>query len=268
MDSLTLYLEEHKHIETKSTHNCCNNKTMTLSDNLLLYVCVNCATVDSGHPHEISYYDKFKNPRIVKTFITYSYKHKNICRLNKWGNYVYAEVQEAKLLKEIQAKLIGYDREIIQYTVALFSILYKDLSIRAKIKDSLIAYCLYSGMLYHKKEVEIDDILKLMNITIKNYLDLNNKLKEDALFYLEEMNTYLKLIDYKITKNDFIRMYSEFSKYNKRKFNNKSILISIIYYVLNKDKNFDKDEFYDTFSISKTSIKNVCLYIEKNKIKI
>ena len=268
MNNLTLQLEKLNLIPKPTTinHNCCNNKSMVLSDNLLLYVCRNCATVDSGHPYEIDLYDKFKNPRIIKTYIQYSYKYRAICRLNKWGNYIYAEVQESKLLKEIEEKVSGYDREVIQYTVALFSIIYKELTIRSKIKDSLICYCLYSGMIHYNKNPEIDDILKLLDVSIKNYLDLNKKLKSDGLFYLQEMNTYLKLIDYKITKNDYIEMFSNFYYFNKRKYNNKSILLSIIYYVLNKDKNFDKSDFYENFSISPVSIKNVCAFIDENNI--
>jgi len=243
-----------------------NKDNIHLSTSLLLYVCVECGLVQKDNLYTKDFYDRYKNPNIVKTYIPYQYKYRNICRLNKWGNYSYHEVQEDKLLKEIDMKLVNFDRDITNFSKVLFTQLYRGLSIRAKIKDSLVVYCLFRTLLYLNRPVEIDDLLKLFNISIKNYLDLNNKLKDSKLLYLKEMNTYIELADNKIKKNDLIKIYSKFIEYNKRKFNNKSILLGIIYTQLSKEEDFDIKDFYHTFLISKTSIKNVSNFIKTHKI--
>lgn len=265
MEALNLYLE--KTIPTPVNKSpCCIDENLQLSESLMIYVCRVCGTVDSNTPNNVDFYDKHKNPKIVKTYIPYSNKYRHLHRINKWGNYDYHEVQLDKLMKEIDVKLKDYKRDEVSFTKGLFSIMYKNLSIRAKIKDSLIAYCLFTALLTKNRKADIDEILKVLNISIKNYTDLNKKLDKDKLIYLKEMNTYLKLIDYKIEKNDFIQMYSKFIEVNNRKFNNKSILLGIIYHELNKRDDFDKKDFYTTFSISKTSIKNVCAFITQNNI--
>ncbi len=264
MEALNLYLKKSTPTPNKSL--CCTDENIVLSESLLVYVCKECGTVDNETPNNLDFYDKHKNPKIVKTYIPYSHKYRHLHRINKWGNYDYHEVQLDKLMKEIEVKLVNYKRDEISFTKGLFSIMYKDLSIRAKIKDSLIAYCLFTALLTKNRKADIDEILKVLNISIKNYIDLNKKLTKDKLIYLEEMNIYLKLIDYKIEKNDFILKYSKFIETNNRKFNNKSILLGIIYYELNKNEKFDKKDFYTKFSISKTSIKNVCVFIKENDI--
>ena len=267
MDSLDLYLQKEKITKPTISPTCCKiDENIVLSESLLVYVCKECGKVDFETPHSINFYDKHKNPKIVKTYIPYSHKYRHLHRINKWNNYSYHEVQLDKLMKEIEVKLVNYKRDEVSFTKALFSIMYKDLSIRAKIKDSLIAYCLFTALLTKNRKADIDEILKVLNISIKNYTDLNKKLTKDKLIYLEEMNTYLKLIDYKIEKNDFILKYSKFIEMNNRKFNNKSILLGIIYYELTKKPNFNKKDFYSLFSISKTSIKNVCAFIKENDI--
>ena len=125
---------------------------------------------------------------------------------------------------------------------------------------------MYQASLMLKKPLDIDSLLKLFDISIKNYNDLNKKIPDDKLFYLREMNEYLELIDNKIEKNYLIQTYNLFLEFNKRKFNNKSIVLGIIYHILSKDKDFDKKEFYQIFNISKSSIKNVGKFIILNKI--
>ena len=267
MKQLDLFLESYLPPQPEKPITCCDNKeNIVLSDNLLLYVCVECACVQKGNLYHKDYYSKYKNPNYVKTFIPYSNKYRHLHRLNKWANYSYKEVQQDKLLKEIDVKLIGFNREIVDFTKISFAKLYDKLSIRAKIKDALVVYCIFQSSLMLKKPVEIDDLLKLFNISIKNYNDLNKKITDDNLFYLKEINEYLELIDKKIEKNYLIRTYNDFLTYNNRKFNNKSIVLGIIYFILSKDKDFDKKDFYELFNISKSSIKNVGKFINKNKI--
>ena len=267
MEALDLYLDSILPKKEEPLPTCCDNKdNIVLSDNLLLYVCIECATVQTNTPHHKDYYSKYKNPNYVKTFIPYSNKYRHLHRLNKWSNYSYKEVQQDKLLKEIEAKLIDFDREIVDFTKISFAKLYDKLSIRAKIKDALIVYCIFQSSLMLKKQVEIDDLLKLFNISIKNYNDLNKKLTDDNLFYLKEINEYLELIDNKIKKNYLITLYNDFLVFNNRKFNNKSIVLGIIYHILSKKSDFKKKDFYKLFNISKSSIKNVGKFITNNKI--
>lgn len=269
MNSLDLYLDTILPSKPKKTliNDCCLDKeNIKLSDNLLLFVCIECGTVHKDNLYHVDYYSKYKNPNYVKTFIPYSNKYRHLYRLNKWSNYSYKEVQQDKLLKEIDIKLEDFDREIRDFTKISFVKIYDKLSIRAKIKDSLIVYCIYQSSLMLKKPVEIDDLLKLFEISIKNYLDLNKKLTTDRLFYLKEMNEYLSLIDNKINKNYLIQIYNDFLTFNDRKFNNKSIVLGIIYFIISKDKDFKKKEFYELFNISKSSIKNVKKFITKNNI--
>ena len=246
---------------------CCMNKdNIELSTNLLLYVCIECGLVQKGNLYQKDFYDRYKNPNYVKTFIPYQNKYRHLHRLNKWANYSYKEVQEDKLLKEIDDKLKDFDRDIRDFTKISFAKKYDKLSIRAKIKDALIVYCMYQASLMLKKPLEIDELLKLFDISIKNYNDLNKKLPDDKLFYLKEMNEYLELIDNKIDKNYLITTYNDFLEHNNRKFNNKSIVLGIIYYIISKEKDFKKKDFYEMFNISKSSIKNVGKFIVKNEI--
>ena len=269
MNTLDLYLESINPTPKKEYKGnlCCLDKSnIHLSTSLLLYVCVSCGLVQKGNLYQKDFYDRYKNPNYVKTFIPYTNKFRHLHRLNKWANYSYKEVQEDKLLREIDVKIKDFDREIKDFTKISFAKLYDKLSIRAKIKDALIVYCIYQASLMLKKDVEIDDLLKLFNISIKNYNDLNKKLTVDKLFYLREINEYLSLIDNKIEKNYLITIYNDFLEYNKRKFNNKSIVLGIIYYITSKESGFKKKDFYELFNISKSSIKNVGKFIVKNKI--
>lgn len=269
MNNLSLYLETINPTPTKKPkyEPCCYNKrNIQLSPSLLLYVCVECGVVHFDIPHHEDMYDKFKNPHIVKTYVPYTYKYRHLHRINKWGNYEYKEVQLDKLLREIEDVMYNkFDRQLIDRTKALFTGHYDKLSIRAKIKDSLVAYCIYKISIDIKKPVDIDEIMKLLNISVKNYNDLNKKLTEDVLFYPKNINEYLKVIDNKIEKNYLIITYNKFLVLNQ-KFNNKSILLGLIYYILIHKKDVSKKFFYENFDISKSSIKNIRKIIKENDL--
>ncbi len=269
MNQLSLYLETiHPTPKKKPEYEpCCYDKrNIQLSPHLLLYVCIQCGVVHFDIPHQEDMYDKFKNPHIVKTYIPYQYKYRHLHRINKWGNYSYKEVQLDKLLNEIENVMHDrFDRQLIDRVKALFTGHYDKLSIRAKIKDSLVAYCIYKISIEIKKPVDLDEIMKLLNVSVKNYNDLNKKLPEKKLFYPKNINDYLGLIDNKIEKNYLIIMYNDFLILD-RKFNNKSILLGLIYYILSHKPNFIKKEFYENFDISKSSIKNISKIIVEHKL--
>lgn len=267
METLNLYLDTILPKPIKEPKTCCNPENIILSQNLLLYVCVECGLVQKDKSYHIDYYDKYKNPNIVKTYIGYSgNKNRHLQRLSKWQNYSYHEVQMSKLLKEIDTIMVGYDNDIVNFTKINFKNIYQNISIRAKIKDSLIVYCIYKTHLMLKKEIEIDDLFTLLNISGKNYNDLNKRLSTDRLFYLKIMNEYIEKTDMKINKNNLIRIYNIFMEKNDRKFNNKSIILGIIHYILSQDETNDIKKFHKKFNISKSSLVNVRKFIIENKI--
>lgn len=265
MEKLDIYLNIKK--EPKPDI-CCKNVNIGLSQNLLLYVCFNCATV-VNQPYNVDYYEPNKNPLIVKTYIPYYNKFRHLYRINKWTNYVHAEVSLNKLLQNIDKLLIDYDKEIISFTKILFKQLYDGFRIRAKIKDALIGYCLYKSHLMLNKEVDIDDIILLLDITIKNYNDLIKKLTFDKLYYFKNINKYLKIVndkmDYKIDKNILIKIFNNFYQYNI-KYNNKTITLGIIFYIL-KSKNINIEKFYYHFNISRNSITSIQIFMNENVLE-
>lgn len=266
MDKLDLYLDEIYPIEKKMVDKCCIDKrNIILSPNLLMYVCIECGKVQDYH-YLKDYYDKFKNPLIVKTYIPYTNKYHHLHRLNKWSNYNYHQVQLNRLLIEISIKLKDMDREVVDFTKIFFSQIYKNLSIRGKIKDALVVYCIFKSSLMLKKDVDIDDLLEMFNISIKNYNDLNKKLPDDKLLYFKEMNYYINITNNIINKNKLIQIYNDFLIYNQRKFNNKSIILGIISYILRDNKDFDEKYYRNTFGISKISLINIKNFIIKYKI--
>lgn len=256
--------------EPKLKRPCCNNVDIKLSPNLLLYCCFSCGVVYKDHLYHKDFYDRWKTPNCVKTFIPYSKKGRHLHRLNKWTNYSYKEVNMDNLLKSIDNKfknnvIIIYDREIVMFCKVLFKQLYPNLQIRAKIKDALIVYCYYSMSLSLNKDIEIDDLFKLFKISVKNYNDLNNKLKGNKLFYYEKLNEYLYILGLYDNKNKVINMYNLFLSHSKKRFMKKSIILGILYNMVNDKK--VKKKFYKTFDISKSSIKNILMYLDEYNIK-
>ena len=269
MQKLDLFLQTYKPLSQNYLKTCCDNENnIDLSESLSVYVCKECGKVKKDYLYQLDFYDRFKSPNIVKTYLPYNFKYKHICRLQQWSNYSYREVQEYKLLTEMDKIMKDkFDNDIISFSKILFTQLYKKLSIRAKIKDSLMVYCIFRISLNFKKEVNIDDLLLMSNITLKNYLDLNKKLSEDRLYIPKGINYYLKSIDYKIDKNYLILKYNKLLEIDN-KFNNKSLVLGLIYYILDKDSSFCKKDFYSIFNISKTSIKNVYKMVTEFKDKI
>jgi hypothetical protein len=239
-----------------------------LSENLLLFVCKECAIVHFDIPHNIDFYDQFKSPNIVKTYIPYAAKTRHLTRLQKWSNYSHKEVQLYKLIQYINEKVNGkFDREVIDFTKIHFSRLYEQLKVRAKIKESLMVYCIYSCSLTFKKKIDIDELFKIFKVSDKNYNDLNGKLIEHPLFYPTNINKYLDLIDNKLDKNYLIIKYNKFLQ-KKNTFNNKTIILGIIYFCLKEKGLLDKKDFFNIFSVSKGSVKNIVKFIEENSIVI
>ena len=247
----------------KIIYKCCNNRDIQLSQSLLLFVCVSCGVV-TDTPFTKDFYDRYKNPLFIKTLIPYRPKTRHLTRLSKWANYSYKEVVLTNNLEYINSKLGHLDRDVLLFSKVLFKQIFPNMKIRAKIKDALIIYCYYSTSMVCNKEIEIDELLNIFNISIKNYNDLVFKLDDNKLYYYENLNEYLEITDLYSQKNKIIKLYNLFLTNTSKRFMKKSIILGIIYKLV-KDENIKK-KFFKLFDINKSSIKNITKYINEYKI--
>lgn len=264
-DILDKYLEEkdESSIPERSEDRCCDDEyNQILSLNLLCMVCVKCGKVIGGY--EIDDKEMFKNPHVVKTYVSYSYNNKAIHRLHKWNNTPYCELELYKMNTYID-KLPDINDNVKR----IAKILLKDYYIKDKIvsrnniRRGLFCYCIYRGYLHTEEDVDIDYLFKILKINSNHYNNAVKKVKEDKLFYPQNINKYMEKIDNKINKNTLIKkyniLYSEDIKFNK-----KTIILSLIYYLLKK--NNEHKDFFKLFNISKISVRKVEEYIVKNKL--
>lgn len=262
------YLKKEDNNQKKINKCCMNKENIVLSDNLLLYVCVECAMVQT-EIYTKDFYENGKIPGCVKTYIPYQRNNHSIRRLHRWNNYSYKEVHMRKLVDEIDNKLKNIDfidKEIKMFSIIKFKSLYDKISVRAKIKNALIVYCIYVISISLDRPIDLLLLLSIYNLNIKNYNDLVNKLKEDKLFYSRFIDIYFSKLDIEIDKINFVLKYNLILKYNNRKFNTKTILLGLLYNILLKEDKLDKIKFYNTYSISKNSIKSISKFIKQNNI--
>lgn len=240
---------------------CCQEQDFIYSDGLGLFVCVRCGTIDKQRQKEVAEFV----PNISfssKTVIPYSAKFRHLHRLQKWENYDYYEVRDYKL--QLQFNDYPLDKDLNRVSQIKFFDEYKNIKIRGNIKLGLVCYAIYSAHLDLKRTVDIDDWFKFLKITSKHYNNANKKLYGNKLFYPDNINKYLKIIEYKVDKNFLIRTYNEFLIKDDYKYNTKTILSSLIYIELEKTKEIP-NEFFKLFKISKSSIQKIKkkLIIEK-----
>jgi hypothetical protein len=152
------------------------------------------------------------------------------------------------------------DREVKNASKVLFIEEFNKVRIRAKVKMGLVCYAIYKAHLIFKKQIEIDKIFSMLNITEKHYNSAVKKLKNDRLFYPKNINKYLSIIDNKIDKNKLIKEYNEFLDKHTG-FNGKTILLSYIYHNLTEE---DRKDFYKKFKISQSSVNSVLKLINTN----
>ena len=69
MQKLDFFLENYKPKSKNNSKTCCDNENnIELSENLLVYVCRECGSIQKTIPYELDFYDRFKSPNIVKTY--------------------------------------------------------------------------------------------------------------------------------------------------------------------------------------------------------
>lgn len=270
MNNLNKFLETYLPNEDKILKSCCNNKKMIISPNLIKYVCINCGTVNDNI-YTIDDIEKFKG-NYVKTFIGYSPNSKlrsKIYRLQKWTNYDRLDIKMNEYLEFITNLPID-DETVINFTRIKFKELLPKMNIRGNNRKALICYCLYNSYLYYKKDVDIDELMVMLKINYKNYNDTNKKIPYDKIFYIENLNYYLGLIDNKINKNYLISIYNLF--YNiSDEFNKKTLVIGLIYYILEEQEKNKlliekmRMDFLIKFKISDSSLYVILFHINQNK---
>jgi len=245
---------------------CCNIKHNIVYDGCGgYYSCSECATIQVGVTKDITQY-KENASFVVKSFIQMSYKYRKLIRLQKWSNYSYYEVRNHKLIDFIDTLKIE-NTEIKSFAKLIFLREFVKVRTRAKVKMGLIAFCIYKAHLMFKTEIDLDDILKMLDITEKHYNSSIKKLTEDKLYYPKNINKYLDLIDNKINKNYLIRTYNNLLEKSKG-FNSKTILLSLIFYILQNNNDLDKKKFFKTFKISQTSVNSIVIFIKEHHKEI
>lgn len=265
MNTLTNYLDTILQKKEKPINPpCCDNKRIIYDKNNFWNCCSSCGLVIDFTKEVPTYQENISF--IVKSFIPMSYKWKNIVRIHKWSNYSYYEVRDDKLMKFIDNLPIR-NREIKNYSKVIFLHEFKKTRTRAKVKMGLLCYSIYKAHIIFKEEVDINELFDLLDITDKHYNSAVKKLTEDKIFYPKNIDKYLKIIDNKIKKNYLIRIYNDFlEKYQK--YNSKTILLSLIYYVLREKKELDKKVFFKKFNISSNSINTIITFIDDNDVKL
>lgn len=260
-DKIDNFLYEEKK-EQEPIISCCDDEeNIRLSSGLQLYVCGECGNVKDEIVDFVDDIEKYKNSTVIKTFVNYSYKYKNIFRLQKWTNWNYNEVELLKIQNYIED--LDIDIEVKRIAKILFMKYYikQNIVSRNNIRRGLICLCIYKGYIYYHKDVNIDDLFKILNINFINYNKAVNKVsKDERIFYPRNIDLYLKIIDYKIEKNYLIRLFSYICN-EELKFNKKTLLISLIYTLLD-DNSLYKNNFFDKFDISRITVIKVSKLIK------
>ena len=260
---------EEKEIRSHAVHctnlviekDCCDNKKIIIDVPNNIEICESCGVSKIYYELEQENQITQTNPYYrLTSIIGFSYKYRNVQRLHKWNNYDYKEntaIVSYKKIREIGLE-IKLNNEIINDSIQLYKEFYMDngISTRFKIKKSLYIYCLFYNS-FKNNFFDIFEILTNYNLTIDNF---NKSIQRSNLnqFYLQQnMKTYIDIINknynIKFELKKIIICYNNLLKENK-KLNNNSILILVFYDLLNiKNKN----EFFNLFNISKSTIKKL-----------
>ena len=257
MDKLTKYLDTIlPPVEPKKpvSNPCCRIKRNRKYDgDSFWYVCIECGLILS-FVKEVAEYQKNVS-FIVKTFIPMTYKTRHLVRLQKWSNYDYYEIRDNNLVKFIDALPIE-NREVKNIAKVIFLQEFRKVKTRAKVKRGLICYAIYKSHLIFKQDIDLDDWFDILDIKVKHYNNAVKKIKYNKLFYPKNINIYLKMIDNKINKNYLIELYNTLIQQYK-KYNTKTILTSLIYFVLKTKGILDEKTFFAKFNIDIKVIREV-----------
>lgn len=245
---------------------CCEDEcNIQISPNLLLPVCRKCGSVVEKMTFEdpVEYWKSTASE--PKTWIPYSYKMYNIHRLHKWQFVPYSETEINKLFRYLDSldSLSNNIKRVAKIKLKDFYIKDKIVS-RNNVRRGLICYCIYYAHLYLQEPVDIKNLFELLEIEPHHYNSAVKKIKEEQYFYPENLDSYLNVIKVSLDKNNLIRLYSDLYARNI-KFNKKSIILGVIYFVLKKKE--IKTNFFIKFNISKVSIGKILKFMKENDIE-
>ncbi len=240
---------------------CCDDEwNIRVSENLLLPICIKSGSV-VAEPEEVEISEYWKNALVCKTWIPFHTNYRHIHRIHRWNADTYAETELQKLYRFIEH--LNLDQNVIRISKLNIKKYYYEEKIvsRSKIRLGLICYCIYTAFIYLKKDINIDDLFYLLDITCVHYNTAIKKLGKDRLFYPLEINKYLKLIGNSIDKNFLIRFYSYLIE-QELKCNKKSLILGIIYWILQKQQR--STTIFVKLKIPRKSVNKICEYIDAN----
>ena len=258
LKSLNEYTLEEKEEKIKD---CCPDKKIIIDESNNIEICKNCGNTEIYQELIQENYLTQTNPYYrLTSIIPYSYRHRNIYRLQKWNNYSYKENTAIKSYNDIRefGLKIGLSNDIINNAIQLYKHFYyeKEISTRNKIKRSLYIYCLF----YYSFEDNFFNIFKVLednNLSIKNFNKAIIRTDINKYFLQQNMEKYIDLIQKNYQKQfklkDIIIKYNFLLKKNN-KFNTNSILILVFFKLLNIK---DNEKFFNLFNISKFTLKKI-----------
>jgi hypothetical protein len=200
----------------------------------------------------------------VKTFFPYSSKFNHIRRIHIWTNTPYNEGELNRMFRSIDnIKELGTDIKRVAKILLRDYYITDKIVTRNNVRRGLFCYCVYRAYLFYKKDIDIDSLFKIFNITFKNYNNAVKKLSLKKLFYPERLKEYLTKLDMDINKNFVIEKYSLLLEKNVNR-NKRTIILSLLHFIIAKKEK--KTDFFTKFPISKITLKKVEDYIINNKI--
>lgn len=251
---------------------CCDNQNI-VKDNTYLS-CTNCGEITLDNLNYIKP-KKYLNQRFHNcTIINSSVKFKSIRRLHHFSNYDYKEVVMQKSFKEIGelCNKIKVDKKTFEGAKIKYKEIFLDLKIssRSNIKRAMYIYCIFFSCKYYDIEVDIDKLIEISNIEKKHYNKVIKKLeKKNVILSHSKIDKIIYLCKKNHLKFDKKKLLTEYQKFktNKIKLNNNSILLGLLYDIVNIPEN----QFIKIFNTTKITLykfkKIKDIQYKKKKIK-
>lgn len=234
---------------------CCDNQLL-LKDNYCI-TCNYCGTIkvdnfDFVIPN-IYLNQKFHNC----TLINQSTKFKNIRRLHHFQNYNYKEVTQNKsfvFIKNI-CELMGLSKTILEGAKIRYKEIFLDFQIssRSNIKNAMYCYCIFFSCEYYNYKVDVDELIKFAGIRKIHYTKVLKKLeKKNIINPVKKINKLISICNDNniyVNKDELIFKYKILKK-KKIKINNNSLLLGIIYDLIE----IDEKDFISIFKTTKITL--------------
>ncbi len=226
-----------KNLEEKIIKECCDDQEI-VKDNTYL-CCINCGELKIDN-FDCIIPNNYLNQRFHNcTLIQKSVKYQYIRRLQHFQNYSYIEVTMLKSFKEIEdvCKIMKLTNNIFEGAKIKYKDIFMDLRIssRSNIKRAMYIYCVIYSCNYYKKVIDINVLFEIVKIKKKHYDKVLKKLeKNNIIFSYIKINKLVDICnknDLNIDKELLIKKY-KYMKKKKIKLNNNSILLGILYNML------------------------------------